>query len=140
MNAMPDDDRAAARRELETRHGIPPDRFCGMTSADMSRAIVAHDAGPRQPGRAVGYDPVASPETRLGRLREAFGPDADVEAIRLRVQFFGGRVSAALNLDWMQDDDAFARAVAEGLEQHYPDLSADARAVIGGSYTYSHWK
>ncbi|MFM8292777.1 MAG: hypothetical protein ACKOC4_13925 [Planctomycetia bacterium] len=137
---MSDDARAAALRELEAQHGIPPDRFCGMTAAEMSRAIVAHDAGPRQPGGPVGYDPIASAETRLGWLRDAFGPDADVETIRLRLQFFGGRVAAALKLDWMADNAAFERAVAEGLEKNYPDLSAEARAVIGGGYAYSHWK
>lgn len=137
---MSADAQAAARREFEARHGIPPDRFCGLTAGDMSRAIVAHDGGPRQPGQPVGYDPLASAETRLGWLREAFGPDADVESIRLRMQCFGGRLSAALKLDWMQDNADFERAVAEGLERHYPDLSADARAVIGGSYAYSHWK
>lgn len=137
---MTADARAAARREFEAAHGISPERFCGLTAADMSRAIVAHDAGPRQPGRPVGYDPIASAATRLGWLREEFGPDADVETIRLRRQFFGGRVAAALNVDWMQDNAAFERAVAEGLERHYPDLSAEARTVIAGSYAYSHWK
>jgi hypothetical protein len=139
-SAMSADAQAAARREFEARHGIPPDRFCGMTAADMSRAIVAHDGGPRQPGQPVGYDPIGSAETRLGWLREEFGPDADVETIRLRMQFFGGRVAAALGLDWTHDNAAFERAVVEGLERHYPDLSADARAVIGGNYAYSHWK
>ena len=46
---MSDDLKAAARRELEAQYGIPPDRFCGMTAADMSRAIVAYDGGPRFP-------------------------------------------------------------------------------------------
>lgn len=137
---MPDEAQAAARREFESRHGIPPDRFCGLSADAMSRAIVAHDGGPTKPGEPVGYDPIAAPEARLGRLRAVFGPDADVEAIRLRVQFFGGRVSEALRLDWMQDNAAFERAVAEGLERHFPDLSGDARAVIAGSYAYSHWK
>lgn len=137
---MSADAQAAARREFEAQNGIPPDRFCGLTAGDMSRAIVAHDGGPRQPGQPVGYDPLASAETRLGWLGEAFGPDADVESIRLRMQCFGGRLSAALKLDWMQDNADFEWAVAEGLERHYPDLSADARAVIGGSYASSHWK
>ena len=100
---MTDDPKAAARREFEAQYGIPPDRFCGMTAAEMSRAIVAYDCGPRPPGQPVGYNPIGSPDTRLGWLREEFGPDADVETIRLRVQFFGGRVDAALALDWMQD-------------------------------------
>jgi hypothetical protein len=88
----------------------------------------------------VGYNPVGAPETRLGWLREEFGPDADVEMIRLRVQFFGGRVDAALGLDWMKDNDAFDRAVVAGLERHFPDLTADARAVLAGNYSYSHMK
>jgi hypothetical protein len=137
---MPDDPRAAARLEFEARHGIPPDRFCGLTAADMSRAIVAHDGVPRAPGSAVGYDPIASTATRLDRLREEFGPAADVETIRLRMQFFGGRVSEALELDWMQDNASFDRAVGAGLERLYPDLSADARAVLAGNYSYSHMK
>jgi hypothetical protein len=137
---MSDDPKAAARRELEAQYGIPQDRFCGMTAAEMSRAIVAYDGGPRRPGEAVGYSPVGSPETRLAWLRQEFGPDADVETIRLRVQFFGGRVDAALALDWMQDNDAFDRAVVAGLERHFPDLTADARAVLAGNYSYSHMK
>ena len=137
---MPQDPKAAVRREFEARYGIPPDRFCGMTAADMSRAIVAYDCGPRRPAETVGYNPVGSPETRRGWLREEFGPDADVEAIRLRVQFFGGRVDEALGLDWMLDNDAFDRAVVDGLARHYPDLTADARAVLAGNYSYSHMK
>jgi hypothetical protein len=137
---MPDDANAAARRELETRYGIPPDRFCGMTAVEMSRAIVAHDGGPCEPGRPAAYTPVGSTETRLGWLREEFGPEADVRAIRLRMQFFGGRVAETLDLDWMQENAAFERAVAEGLEKNYPDLSAAARAVLAGNYAYSHWK
>jgi hypothetical protein len=137
---MSDDAKAAARRAFEAGHGIPPDRFCGMTAADMSRAIVAHDCGPRRPGEAVGFNPVGAAETRLGWLREEFGPDADVETIRLRVQFFHGRVSEALTLDWMQDDAPFDRAVVAGLDAVYPDLSAAARAVIAGNYSYSHMK
>ncbi len=137
---MTEADRAAALREFEARHGIPADRFCGLTAADMSRAIVAHDGGPREPGAPAAYDPIGSMETRLAWLRAEFGPDADVETIRLRMQFFGGRVSEALKLDWMLDNAAFEQAVAAGLEQHFPDLSADARAVIAGNYAYSHWK
>lgn len=134
------DAQAAARREFEAQSGIPPDRFCGLTAGDMSRAIVAHDGGPRRPGEAVGYNPVGSPETRLGWLREEFGVDADVETIRLRVQFFGGRVDEALALDWMQDNDAFDRAVVDGLARHFPELTADARNVLAGNYSYSHMK
>ena len=137
---MSDDAQADAQREFEAQHGIPPDRFCGLTASDMSRAIVAHDGGPPKPGQPVGYDPIASPETRIGWLREEFGPAADVDTIRLRMQSFLGRISGILKLDWMQDNQDFERAVAAGLETHYPDLSAAARAVIGGSYAYSHWK
>jgi hypothetical protein len=39
-----------------------------------------------------------SPETRIGWLRQAFGPEADAEQLRLRVQFFHGRISDALPL------------------------------------------
>jgi hypothetical protein len=137
---MADDPKAAARREFEAQYGIPPDRFCGLSAAEMSRAIVAYDCGPREPGQAVGYNPIGSPETRLDWLRAEFGPDADVETLRLRVQFFGGRVDAALALDWMQDNDAFDRAVVAGLERHFSDLTADAQAVLAGNYSYSHMK
>ena len=37
---MADDRKAAARREFEAQYGIPPDRFCGLSAAEMSRAIV----------------------------------------------------------------------------------------------------
>lgn len=137
---MTDTSQAAMRLELERQYGIPPDRFCGLTADEMSRAIVAYDCGPRPPGEPVGYNPIASLPTRTGWLREAFGPDVDAEALRLKVQFFMGRVSEALALDWMLDNDAFDRAVVEGLTRHYPDLSADARSVIAGNHSYSHAK
>jgi hypothetical protein len=137
---MARDDWPSEREKLEREFGIPADRFCGLTAEAMSRAIVAHGGGPRAAGEPAGYAPIGSPETRLGWLREEFGPEADVETIRQRMQFFGGRVAEALAVDWMQDNAAFERAVVEGLQRHYPDLSADARAVIAGSYVYSHWK
>jgi hypothetical protein len=130
----------ALQRELERRYGIPPDRFCGLDAETMSRAIVAHDCGPLGPGEAVGYNPVGSPETRLGWLRQAFGSEADVEQLRLRLQFFRGRISDALSLDWMLPNDEFDRQVVEGLARLYPDLTAEARTVIAGNYSYSHAK
>lgn len=137
---MKNDTFSSQRQELERQHGIPPDRFCGLTAETMSRAIVAYDCGPREPGDPIGYHPIGSLETRTGWLRDAFGPEADVESLRLKIQFFMGRVSEALALDWMLDNDAFDRAVADGLARHYPDLSDDARCVIAGNYSYSHAK
>jgi hypothetical protein len=130
----------APRRELERRYGIPSDRFCGLEAETMSRAIVAHDCGPLRPGEDIGYNPVGLPETRIGWLRQAFGSEADVEQLRLRVQFFHGRISDALLVDWMLPNDEFDRQVVEGLARLYPDLTADARAVIAGNYSYSHAK
>ena len=137
---MSHDPLAATRSELERHYGIPSDRFCGLTADEMSRAIVASDCGPRAPGEPIGYNPIGSEETRRQWLREAFGPDADVEAIRLRIQFFMGRVREALQIDWMLDNQAFDRAVCDGLARHYPELSSDARSVIAGNYSYSHAK
>lgn len=128
------------RQEFERARGIPPDRFCGLTAAEMSRAIVAHGCGPREPGAAVGYWPAGSAETRRAWLREAFGSEADIEAIAVRLQCFLARVAEALEVDWMLDNEPFDRAVSEGLAALYPDLSADARSVITGSYSYSHMK
>ena len=124
--------------DFERQHDIPPERYCGLTPDDMSRAIVAYHAGPRRPGEPIGYMPVGSEETRLGWLREEFGPAADVERIRLQEQFFGSRVSRVLQLDWMLPDAEFDRAVAEGLSRHFPELTDDARRVIAGNYSYSH--
>jgi hypothetical protein len=134
------DEAPSARLDLERQYGIPPDRFCGLDADAMSRAIVAHDGGPRRPGEPVGYNPIGSLQTRAGWLRDAFGPEADVEMLRLRVQFFLGRVAETLKADWMLDNAEFDRAVWDGLTFHYPDLSADARAVIAGNYSYSHAK
>lgn len=116
--------------DLERHHGIAADTYCGLTADDMSRAIVAYHGGPREPGAPVGYWPIGSPETRLARLREEFGPEADIERILLLEQFFGARVSRALNLDWMLPDAEFDRAVADGLRRSFPELSDDARTVI----------
>ena len=125
---------------LEQQYGIPPDRYCGLTPDDMSRAIVAFHSGPRRPDQPAGYCPVGSLETRLGWLREAFGPQADVERIRIQEQFFSGRVGRILNLDWMMPDEAFDRAVMEGLREHFPELTEEARSVIAGNFSYSHAK
>jgi hypothetical protein len=125
---------------LEQQHGIPPGTYCGLTPDDMSRAIVAYHSGPRRTDHPVGYNPVGSLETRLGWLRNEFGPDADIERIRLQEQFFSGRVSRALNANWMLPDQQFDRAVGEGLREHFPELTEEARQVIAGNYSYSHAK
>jgi hypothetical protein len=125
---------------LERQYGIPPGKYCGLTPEDMSRAIVAYHSGPRRPGQPVGYSPVGSLETRLSWLLNEFGPDADVERIRLQEQFFSGRVSRALNANWMLPDQDFDRAVGEGLREHFPELTEEARQVIAGNYSYSHAK
>lgn len=104
----------------------------------MSRAIVAYHCGPRRAGEPAGYNPIGSAETRLGWLSEEFGPDADVERIRLQEQAFSARVSRQLDLDWMLPDVEFDRAVADGLGRHFPELSDDARRVIAGNFSYSH--
>lgn len=124
--------------ELERQHGIPPDRYCGLTPQDMSRAIVAYHAGPRRPGEPLGYDPIASRETRIGWLREAFGADADIERLLLLEQFFAARIDALIKVDWMQPDAEFDRAVATGLREHFPELTEEARQVIAGNFSYSH--
>lgn len=126
--------------ELERQHGIPPDRYCGLTPDEMSRVIVAYHAGPREPGRPVGYMPVGSVETRLGWLREEFGPDADIGRMRLQEQFFGARVDQALRVDWMLPNHEFDRRVWEGLAEHFPELTEEARTVIAGNFSYSHAK
>ena len=125
---------------LEQQHRIPPDTYCGLTPADMSRAIVAYHSGPRRPDEPVGYQPIGSLETRLGWLRDEFGPDADISLIRLLEQFFSSRISRSLKLDWMLDNREFDRAVADGLREHFPELTEEARNVIAGNFSYSHAK
>lgn len=125
---------------MSGRHDIPSDTYCGLTPEEMSRAIVAVHGGSRMPGEPVGYSPLISPVSQLQRLRDECGADADVERIRLQEQFFGGRVSQALKLDWMLPNDVFDELVADGLLKHFPELTADARAVIAGGYSYSHAK
>ncbi|MFM8892803.1 MAG: hypothetical protein ACKOTB_14515 [Planctomycetia bacterium] len=137
---MPDDPKSWRHAALEREHGIPEDFYCGLSPEAMSRAIVAYHGGPPRPGEPVGYDPSAAPETRLGWLHEAFGPDADVERIRIQEQFFSARVDELLNLDWKLPAAEFDRAVEEGLVRHAPDLTEEARRVIAGNYSYSHWK
>ena len=112
---------------LERQYGIPPDKYCGLTPEDMSRAIVAYHSGPRGPDQPVGYNHVGSLETRLSWLR-------------LQEQFFSGRVSKALNTNWMLPNQEFERAVEEGLREHFPELTEEARQVIAGNYSYSHAK
>ena len=126
--------------DLERQHGIPSDKYCGLTPLDMSRVIVAYHSGPRRQGEPVGYMPVGSIETRVGWLRDEFGPDVDVERMRLQEQFFGGRVDHTLQLDWMLPNDDFDRLVWEGLARHFPELTEEARKVLAGNYSYSHAK
>ena len=135
---MADDTFARAPAEFERQHDVPADRYCGLTPADMSRAIVAYHGGPRRPDAPIGYWPVGEPATRLGWLREEFGPEADVARIRLLEQAFSARLDRLLALDWMLPAAEFGRAVSEGLERHVPELTADARRVIAGNYGYSH--
>ena len=125
---------------LERQYGIPPDKYCGLTPEGMSRAIVAYHSGPRRQDQLVGYNPVGSLETRLSWLRSEFGPEADVEKIRLQEQFFSGRVNRVLNTDWMLPNQEFDRAVGKGLRVHFPELTEEARQVIAGNYSYSHAK
>ena len=54
--------------DLERQHGIPPEKYCGLSPKDMSRVVVAYHSGPRRPGEPVGYTPVGSIETRVGWL------------------------------------------------------------------------
>lgn len=126
--------------ELERQFDIPSDTYCGLTPEHMSRAIVAYHGGPRRPVEPVGSMPVGSEAHRLDWLREEFGDDADVDGIRVLVQFFGGRVSRAMKLYWMLPNDEFDRAVSDGLRRHFPELTEDARLVIAGNYSYSHAK
>jgi hypothetical protein len=95
------------RADLEREHGIPPEKYCGLSPAEMSRVIVACHSAPRRPGKPVAFWPVTLVETQLGRLREEFGPNADADLLRLVKQFFSSRVSAVLQLDWMLDNAAF---------------------------------
>jgi hypothetical protein len=125
---------------LERQYGIPPDKYCGLTPEDMSRAIVAYHSGPRRPDEPVGYSPIGSQETRLGWLRDEFGTDADITRIRVQEQFFSSRVSRSLKLDWMLDNQEFDRTVAKDLREHFPELTEEARNVIVGNYSYSHAK
>ncbi len=50
--------------ELEERYQIRSDRYCGLTPAKISRAVIACPSGPRRPGEPVGYWPARSEETR----------------------------------------------------------------------------
>jgi hypothetical protein len=126
--------------ELERRHRIGPDKYCGLTPAEMSRAVIACHGGPRRPGEPAGYWPATSDETVMEKLREEYGPTADIERLRVMVQFFHHRVGTTLGIDWRLPREEFDHAVATGLARHYPELTDDARRVIAGNYSYSHAK
>lgn len=126
--------------ELAERHRIGADRSCGLSPEEMSRAVVACHSGPRRLGEPAGYWPAGSEETRMEWLRAEYGPAADLERVRVAVQFFERRVAEALAIDWDLPNEEFDRAVAAALARHYPELSDDARRVINGSFSYSHAK
>jgi len=126
--------------ELVERHRIGADRYCGFSPEEMSRAVIACHSGLRRPGERVGYWPAGSEETRMEWLRAEYGPTADLERVRVVVQFFDHRIAETLAIDWDLPNEAFDRAVAAALARHYPELSDDARRVIAGSFSYSHAK
>lgn len=53
---------------------------------------------------------------------------------------FDSPVSRTLKLDWMLPNEAFDRAVHEGLREHFPELTEEARSVSSGNHSYSHAK
>lgn len=126
--------------ELSERHRIGSDRYCGFSPEEMSRAVVACHSGPRRAGEPAGYWPAGSEETRMDWLRAEYGPTADLERVRVAVQFFDRRVAETLAIDWDLPHDEFDQAVVAALARHYPELSDDARGVIAGSFSYSHAK
>lgn len=126
--------------ELRQKHQIPEERFYGLDEQSMSLAIVASMGLGGLDGAPVGYDPVRTPETSQQRLHQAFGEQADVERIQVQINFFLAKVRQLIPVDWMLPAFQFAQVIEEGLEKHFPELSADARNVILGSYTYSHAK
>jgi hypothetical protein len=64
----------------------------------------------------------------------------NAERIQLQVDFFMGKLSDLIPVDWTLPDDQFAKVVREGLDREFPDLSEDARRVILANYSYSHAK
>lgn len=126
--------------ELRQKHRIPEERFYGLEGESMSRAIVASMGLGGLDGTPAAYHPLRSPEICRQRLHHAFGEQADVERIQVQVDFFLAKVSQLIPVDWMLPAPQFARVIDEGLEKHFPELTADARNVILGSYTYSHAK
>jgi len=124
--------------ELEQRHRIGSDKYCGLTPVEISRAVIACHSGPRRPGEPVGYWPAGSEETRTEWLRAEYGPSVDIERLRLIVQFFEHRLSQTLQVDWQLPNADFDSAVAAGLSRHYPELTDDARRVIAGNFSYTH--
>ena len=128
----PVDDRSVA--------DAPVDPYFGLTPLEMSRAIVAIHSRPREPGQPASFWPNVSTELQLGWLRDEFGPAANIDRIWRQEQLFSDHVSRVLKLDWMLPNDEFDRAVAAGLQRHFPELTEDARRVITGNYSYSHAK
>jgi hypothetical protein len=127
-------------RELKDKHQIPDERFFGLDAESMSRAIVAMMNGPMEKDRPVGFFPVVSREIHHQWIREAFGSAVNAERIQLQVDFFMGKLSDLIPVDWTLPDDQFAKVVREGLDREFPDLSEDARRVILANYSYSHTK
>jgi hypothetical protein len=125
---------------LERRHKIGRDRYCGLTPAEMSRAVIVCHGGPRRPGEPAGSWPATSEATVMEKLREEYGPTADIERLRVMVQFFDHRIGTTLGIDWRLPREEFDHAVATGLARHYPELTDDARRVIAGNSSYSHAK
>jgi 7-cyano-7-deazaguanine synthase in queuosine biosynthesis len=126
--------------EMRQKYQIPEDRFYGLDGDSMSRAIVASRGIGGLDGTPAAYNPLQSPESSRQRLQEAFGEKAGVERIQVQIDFVLATVSQSIPVDWMLPAPQFVQVVEGGLEEHFPDLSVDARNVILGSYTYSHAK
>ena len=105
--------------------------YGGLSPDDLSQTIIAYDAGyPNPDGWPLGYAMWASAKRRIEWVREAFGDARDASALARARRRFLKHFETVVPIDWHLSEAAFTRSIHAGIDQHFPDLSNDARQVL----------
>jgi len=126
MNADPED---TPLRPALSR--LQADAYGGLSPDDLSRVIVDYDSGfPLTAGWPVGYAIWVPAKRRISWLQEDFGTARDAIALARSRRRFLQLFEELVPIDWRLPTGAFHQSVSAGIDQHFPELSHDARRVL----------
>jgi hypothetical protein len=130
MDANPDH-APAPLPDRNASDGTHAAAYGGLSPDDLSQTIIAYDAGyPNPDGWPLGYAMWASAKRRIQWVREAFGGTRDASVLARGRRRFLKHFETVMPIDWHLPEAAFSRFVHAGIDQHFPDLSNDAREVL----------